>query len=140
MNHVGGIRGHAATTPEEIPARWMDAGGSRPNMKDRLTFGLSATLSREVREVPARPDLHVGGGEREDLTEIATVGTLEIAPAPAADGWLLRIAVEDEIGPRAPEGGMAGAAERPSDLRTFYHDFVRIGRGMRLLWERLVAG
>ena len=105
--------------------RWVKA----EHEKSPSTFRLSATRSRDVREVPARPDLHFGDEEREDLTEIATVGTLEIAPAHAAEGWLLRIVVEDEIGPRTSEGGMAGAAEKPIDFGTFYHDFIRSGRG-----------
>jgi hypothetical protein len=93
------------------------------------TFRLSATRSRDVRDVSAQPDLHLDDEEREDLTEITTVGTLEIAPAHAADGWLLRIVVEDEVGPRTSQGGMAGAAEQPIDFGTFYHHFIRSGRG-----------
>jgi hypothetical protein len=65
---------------------------------------VGARCSREVREIPVRPELHVGDEEREDLIEIATVATLEITPAHAADGWLLRIVVEDEIGPASPMG------------------------------------
>jgi hypothetical protein len=105
--------------------RWVKAEHER----SPSTFRLSATRSRDVREVPARADLHFGDEEREDLTEIATVGALEIAPAHAADGWLLRIVVEDEIGPRTSEGGMAGATEQPIDFGTFYQDFIRSGRG-----------
>jgi len=105
--------------------RWVKAEHER----SPSTFRLSATRSWEVRDVPAQPDLHLGDEEREDLTEIATVGTLEIAPAHASDGWLLRIVVEDEIGPRTSEGGMAGATEQPIDFGTFYHDFIRSGRG-----------
>jgi hypothetical protein len=82
-----------------------------------------------VRDIPARSELHLGDEEREDLTEIATVGTLEIAPAHAADGWLLRVVVEDEAGPRISAGEMASAAEEQIDLGAFYHEFIRSGRG-----------
>jgi hypothetical protein len=110
--------------PAQI-VRWIKAEHER----SPSTFRLSATRSREVRQVLARADLHLGDEEREDLTEIATVGTLEIAPAHAAEGWLLRIVVEDEIGPRTSEGETASAVEQLIDCGTFYHDFIRSGRG-----------
>jgi len=93
------------------------------------TFKIAARRSREVREIPARRELHLGDEEREDLSEIATVATLEIAPVHAADGWLLRIVVEDEIGPRISEGEMTSESEQQIDLGTFYHEFIRLGRG-----------
>jgi hypothetical protein len=93
------------------------------------TLRISARRSREVRDIPVRSELHLGDEEREDLTEIATVGTLEIAPAHAADGWLVRIVVEDEVGPRISAGEMASAAEEQIDLGAFYHEFIRSGRG-----------
>ena len=70
-----------------------------------------------------------GDEEREDLTEIATIATLEIAPAHASEGWLLAVVVEDEVGPRMPnEGGVTGG-EQQIDLGTFYNEFIRPGRG-----------
>ena len=93
------------------------------------TFRIAASRSREVREIPAQRELHLGDEEREELSEIATIATLEIAPAHAADGWLLRIVVEDEIGPNISEGEMTSAAEQKIDLGTFYHEFIRPGRG-----------
>jgi hypothetical protein len=82
-----------------------------------------------VREIPARRELHLGDEEREDLNEIATIATLEIAPAHPADGWLLRIVVEDESGPRISTGETTSAAEQQIDLGAFYHEFIRPGRG-----------
>ena len=82
-----------------------------------------------MREIPVRRELHLGDEEREDLSEIATVATLEVTPAHAADGWLLRIVVEDEIGPRIADGEMTSEGERPIDLGTFYHEFIRPARG-----------
>ena len=105
--------------------RWVRAEHER----SPSTLKISARRSREVREIPARPELHLGDEEREDLTEIATVATLEIAPARAADGWLLRVVVEDEVGPRISAGEPASAAEQPIDLGAFYHEFIAPGRG-----------
>jgi hypothetical protein len=92
-------------------------------------FRIAASRSREVREIPAQRELHLGDEEREELSEITTIATLEIAPAHAADGWLLRIVVEDEIGPTISTGELTSAAEQTIDLGTFYHDFIRPGRG-----------
>jgi hypothetical protein len=97
-------------------------------------FRITAMRSQEMRDIPVRQDLHLGDEEREDLNEIAILATLEIAPAHAADGWLLRIVVEDEIGPREigprlTEGETAGVAEHEIDLGAFYREFIRPGRG-----------
>jgi hypothetical protein len=92
-------------------------------------FRITATRSQEVREIPVRQELHLGDDEREDLSEIATLATLQIAPAHAADGWLLRIVVEDEIGPRLSEGKTADGAEHEIDIGAFYREFIRPGRG-----------
>ncbi len=105
--------------------RWVKAEHESSPSK----FKIAARRSREVREIPVRGELHLGDEEREDLSEIATIATLEIAPAHAADGWLLRIVVEDEIGPRIFDGEMASEGEQPIDLGTFYHEFIRPGRG-----------
>jgi hypothetical protein len=42
---------------------------------------------------------------------------------------LLRIIVEDEVGPRISMGEMASAAEQQIDLGAFYHEFIQSGRG-----------
>ena len=83
----------------------------------------------EVREIPARREYHLGDEEREDLSEVATIATLEIAPAHAGDGWLLTVTVEDEIGPRVFGEGAAPEAEQQIDLGTFYSTFIRPERG-----------
>ncbi len=105
--------------------RWVKAAQER----SRSTFRITARRSRQVREIPARLELHLGDEEREDLNEIETVATLEVAPAHAADGWLLRIVVEDETGPRISTGEMASAGEQQIELGAFYQEFIRPGRG-----------
>jgi hypothetical protein len=92
-------------------------------------FKISARRKQEAREIPLRAETHLGDVEREDLTEIATIATLEIAPVHAGDGWLLSVVVEDEIGPRIFNGSAGGEAEQQIDLGTFYKEFIRPGRG-----------
>ena len=94
------------------------------------TFRISARRRREVREIPVRAETHLGDEEREDLTEIAAIATLGIAPVHASDGWLLSVIVEDELGPRVSNGGTGGEAEQQIDLGTFYKEFIRPGRGI----------
>ena len=76
-----------------------------------------------------RRESHLGDEEREDLSEIATIAALEIAPAHASDGWLLRVVIEDEVGPRVPDGNTGAGGEHRIDLGTLYHEFIRPGRG-----------
>jgi hypothetical protein len=73
---------------------------------------------------------HLGDEEREDLSEMATTATLEIAPAHERDGWHLTVTVEDEIGPRELGDGAAVGSEQQMDLGTFYNEFIRPGRGI----------
>jgi hypothetical protein len=93
------------------------------------TFRISARRRQEVRDIPVRAETHFGDEEREDLTEIATIATLEIAPLHASDGWLLSVVVEDEAGPRVSDAGTSGETEQQIDLGTFYKEFIRPGRG-----------
>lgn len=122
-------------------------------------FRITAVRNREVRDIPARTEFHLGDDEREALSEIATFAVVEIAPGNAADGWLLRIVVEDEIGPRLSPGEAAGEpiglsqGDDPADgsegndpadggtddtaeldtmldLGAFYREFMRPGRGV----------
>lgn len=93
------------------------------------TFRITARRTSEVRELPAQKEAHLGDEERENLSEVATIATLEIAPAHASDGWLLSVVVEDEVGPRVPDAGATSEGEQQIDLGTFYHEFIRPGRG-----------
>jgi len=101
--------------------RWVIAEQQQaiPNLRTNARTGV------ENREIPLRPELHLGDEEREDLSEVATVATLEIAPAHAAEGWRLTVVVEDEVGPR----GDGADTEVTTDVGTFYSRFLRPERG-----------
>ena len=92
-------------------------------------FRIQARRSIETRDIPLQKELHLGDEEREDLSEVATVATLEIAPVHAGDGWLLKVVVEDELGPRGPERAAAVESDEQIDLGAFYSQFIRPGRG-----------
>jgi hypothetical protein len=111
--------------PEQV-VRWVMA----EHRAAPSTLRTLAWRSVEQRKIPVRREFHLGDEEREDLSEVATIATLEIAPVHANDGWLLTVTVEDEAGPRIPEWGAAVEGEQKIDLGTFYREFIRPGRGM----------
>ena len=74
--------------------------------------------------------LHLGDEEREDLGEVETMATLEISPARASDGWLIKVVVVDEVGPRLPDQDASIEGEQQIDLGTFFHQFIKPGRGI----------
>lgn len=92
-------------------------------------FTITARRAIEVKEIPLGKEIHLGDEEREDLNEVATIATLEIAPAHASDGWLLTVVVENESAPRLPEKGTAVEPEQKIDLGAFYRELIRPGAG-----------
>lgn len=111
--------------PEQI-VRWLMA----EQKSTPLLFRFDARRAVEVHKIPPRPEYRLGDEEREDLSEVATIATLEVTPAHASDGWTLTITVEDETGPRISTREAAAAPERRIDLGTFYYEFIRSGRGI----------
>jgi hypothetical protein len=112
------------TDPEQI-VRWLLAGREAALSAIRVSVRRAA----EMREIPVRKEFHLGDEERENLSEVATVATLEIAPAHANEGWHLTIVAEDEAGPRVPDRGPTPAGEEEIDLKKFYREFILPGRG-----------
>lgn len=94
------------------------------------TFKTVARLTAETREIPPRREFHLGDEEREELSEVAMIGTLEVAPANRSEGWLLTVTVEDEVGPRIAAEEVSPETERQIDLGTFYSMFIRPDRGI----------
>jgi hypothetical protein len=111
--------------PEQV-VRWIKA----EQEATPSAFRVTASRTTEVREIPVRKEAHLGDEERENLSEVATIATLEIAPVHAGDGWLLSVVVEDEVGPRIADASIAAAEEQRIDLGTFYKEFVRPSRGI----------
>lgn len=128
------------TFPVDIDAeqivRWIMAEQSAAPM----SFRVSARRTMEARELPARRELHLGDEEREELSEIATVATLEIAPVRASDGWLLTVVVEDELGPRVSDRSTTTEAEQEIGLGAFYAEFIRPGRGTANVFAETESG
>jgi hypothetical protein len=109
--------------PEQV-VRWVMA----ERRAAPSTFTAIAKRTVEPRDLPGRRELRLGDQEREELSEIATVATLEVSPAHTGDGWRLMVIVEDEVGPRIPEEGVVDEGDEEIDLDTFYDEFIRPGR------------
>jgi hypothetical protein len=90
----------------------------------------AARYEAQTREIPPRADLHLGDVEREDLSEVETVATLEIMPVHTSDGWRLTVVVEDEAGPRLLDKRPLAASGQQIDVQTFYSEFIRPERGV----------
>ena len=113
------------TDPGQL-VRWLMA----EHQRAPSALKIAARRAVEVKDIPLQGKYHLGDEEREDLSEVAVTGTLEIAPQHAIDGWLLKVIVEDEAGPRVPDREMGVASEQQIDLGTFYRQFVRPERGI----------
>lgn len=105
--------------------RWL----KRESQISPAIFRISARRTQEVRELPFAKEAHLGDEEHEDLNEVATVATLEIAPIHANEGWQLKIVVEDELGPRILDAS-GGDGEQTIDLGAFDREFIHRGRGI----------
>lgn len=108
--------------PEQI-VRWLVA--EQKAISSLLRF--DARRGVEVRNIAERAEYHLGDEEREDLSEVTTTAALEVTPVHRGDGWTLTITVEDDTGPRLSG---AQATEQQIDLASFYHQFIRRGRGV----------
>jgi hypothetical protein len=95
-----------------------------------LAFRISARRTSVPQNIPLRRETHLGDVEREDLSEVETIATLDVAPAHASEGWVLSIVVEDEAGPRLLSEAPGGENEQTIDLGTFAKEFIRPGRGI----------
>ncbi len=118
------------TYPVDIDAaqvvRWLKAETDIAPAELRISVKRSAV----VQDIPLRSESHLGDTEREDLSEVETIATLEIAPTHANEGWLLSVVVDDELGPRLSNGAANAETEQTIDLGTFAKEFIRSGRGI----------
>jgi hypothetical protein len=108
--------------PEQL-IRWiMTERAAKPSR-----FKLAANRVAEDREIPLRKEFRLGDEVREDVSDVATVATLELAPA-QDEGWSVMVVVEDDIGPQFTDDA-SQESEEELDLETFFEEFIRPGRG-----------
>jgi len=112
------------TYPLDIAAkqvvRWLidEEHGGRRNLQ------ISASRTYLHEEISTPQERGLGDEEREDLTEVTAVGILEVAPPQKAEGWLLRVRIEDTIGQRLPDDISASDEPEEIDLEEFWETFI----------------
>jgi hypothetical protein len=110
--------------PEQI-VRWL------LDEDRRDAFGLLVNAMRSYRtgELTSAERGSLDDGEAEGLSETSEVGVLEVRPRHEPHRWVLRIRVEDDIGPRIPEDEPVSEEEEEIDLGAFYEEFIKGNRG-----------
>jgi hypothetical protein len=110
--------------PEQI-VRWL----LDEDRRDALDLLLHAMRSYRTGEMSNEERAGLDDGEEEGLSETCEVGVLEVRPRHEPHRWVLRIRVEDDIGPRVPEDEPVPEEEEEIDLGAFYEEFIKGNRG-----------
>jgi hypothetical protein len=110
--------------PEQI-VRWL----LDEDRRDVLDLLINATRSYRTGELSNEERASLDDGEEEGLSETREVGILEVRPRHDPHRWVLRIRVEDDIGPRIPEDESVSEGEEEIDLSAFYEEFIKGNRG-----------
>lgn len=114
------------TYPLDIAAEQIVAWLLEEERRKRGTFLTTATRAYVSEAVPAGTK-RLGDAERQDLSDVVEVGTLE-ASQPGA-GWTLRVRIEEPLGDRLPEDEPAPEEAEELDLAAFQQEFFRPERG-----------
>lgn len=92
-------------------------------------FSLRATRIYAPSSLTRTEGAGVEDSKNDELTEITAVGLLEVSPPLGNDGWVLRVRVEDRLGPRLPDDEPAPEDEEEIGLGAFFADFIAPDRG-----------
>lgn len=93
----------------------------------RPRFEISASRSFVSEPVV---DMAAALSDEEEVAAMAAIGVLEVTPAPATGGrWMLRLRVEDVVGPHLPDDGSVPDEPEELTLDAFEADFVLPDRG-----------
>jgi hypothetical protein len=110
--------------PEQI-VRWL----LDEDRRDAFDLLVNATRSYQTGELSSEDQGSLDDGEEAGLSETCEVGILEVRPRHEPHRWVLRIRVEDDIGPRVPEDEPVSEEEEEIDLGAFYEEFIKGNRG-----------
>lgn len=111
--------------PEQV-VRWlMDE--DRVHAFDLL---VTATRSYQLGEMSGGRSARIDEEMRDEVSELAEVGLLEVMPRQKPHLWTLRVRVEDDLGPRLPEDEPVPDTDEEIDLPTFYEEFIKADRGL----------
>jgi hypothetical protein len=111
--------------PEQI-VRWL----LDEERRDAFDLLVNATRSYRVGAMSEEERASLDDTKDGELGEISEVGHLEVRPRREPHRWVLRVRIEDDIGPRLPEDETVPENEEDIDLSTFFEEFVAPSRGI----------
>jgi len=111
----------------------VDAGQIVHWLMDDLAAGKQSRLDiRATREYAAEPVAdpeQAGLGEDEEAAVLTTVGRLEVRPAGGEPAWVMRLRVDDVLGPHLPDDESVPEDPEEIDIEAFFENFVVPDRG-----------
>lgn len=111
--------------PEQIVHWLLDE-----DRRDAFDLLINATRSYRVGALSEEERTSLDDTEGGEIGEISEVGHLEVRPRREPHRWVLRVRVEDDIGPRLPEDEPVPQNEEDIDLATFFEEFIASNRGI----------
>lgn len=117
------------TYPLDLDAQQIVRWLIEEQKRGALGLDVLATRSYVLEDLDKGEWQRMGTGENEAVNDILAVGALEVRPRGQKNGWVLRVRVEDRIGPRLPEDEDAPEDEEEIDLETFQAEFIKPERG-----------
>ena len=96
-------------------------------LKDELASGRQRFTCQATRDYVSdvlgkveHPEIDEDSG----IQSITTTATLEVSPAVATEGWVLKVCVEAVVGPHMPEDGSVADEPEEIQLDDFYAQFI----------------
>lgn len=112
------------TYPVDLEAsqivRWL----IEEKRRGKLDLNVAATRSYVAEDFEEADLSQFSDADAADLSDVLAVGLLEVRPPNGKNGWVLKIRVEDRIGPRLPDDEDAPEGEEEIDLETFEAGFI----------------
>lgn len=112
----------------------IDAGQIVRWLKDDAAAGrrrkLDIRATREYATEPVANADEAGLGEDDEAAALAAIGLLEVRPRDVGHDWVLRVRVEDVVGPHLPDDESVPEDAEEIDLDAFQSDFILPDRGM----------
>ncbi len=98
--------------------------------RDRFDLLVNTTRSYRTGELTSEESARLDDEDNDGVREILEVGTLEVRPRRRPHDWVLRVRVEDDIGPCVPEDESVPVGEEEIDLAAFSEEFINRDRGI----------
>jgi hypothetical protein len=95
---------------------------------------LEVRATREYAREPVANRDEAGIGEDTDVASLTTTGTLEVRPRGGGHVWVLRVRVDDVVGPHLPEDESVPQDAEEIDLDAFHEDFIVPDSGTTYVW------